>query len=94
MTWDQVQQMDREGFQIGAHTQTHVDLGVVDGDEADCEIRGSRRDLEEQLGHDVTLFAYPYGRSTEHARGKSRPNQARGLSLLRLVSWRSGDVGR
>ena len=62
MTWDQVRQLDREGFQIGAHTQTHVDLGMVDGEAADREIRGSRRDLQEQLGHDATLFAYPYGR--------------------------------
>lgn len=61
MTWDQVCQLDREGFQIGAHTRTHVDLGVVDGDAADCEIRGSRSDLRERLGHDVTLFAYPFG---------------------------------
>jgi peptidoglycan/xylan/chitin deacetylase (PgdA/CDA1 family) len=61
MTWDQVRQLDQEGLQIGAHTRTHVDLGAVDGDDADCEIRGSRRDLEERLGHDVTLFAYPFG---------------------------------
>ena len=62
MTWDQVwKQLDQEGLQIGAHTQTHIDLGVVDGDDADCEIRGSRQDLEERLGHDVTLFAYPFG---------------------------------
>lgn len=61
MNWDQVRELDREGFQIGAHTRTHVDLGLVEGHDADCEIRGSRKDLEERLGHGVTLFAYPFG---------------------------------
>lgn len=61
MTWDHVRQLDRDGFHIGAHTQTHVDLGVVDGEEAEREICGSRTDLEEKLGHAATMFAYPYG---------------------------------
>jgi peptidoglycan/xylan/chitin deacetylase (PgdA/CDA1 family) len=61
MTWDQVKQLDREGFHIGAHTQTHVDLGVIDGIEAEAEIHGSRDDLLAELGRPATLFAYPYG---------------------------------
>jgi len=61
MSWDQVRTLHRCGFDIGAHTRTHVDLGSVDGDEAEAEIRGSRVDLERNLRAPVDLFAYPYG---------------------------------
>ena len=62
MTWDQVRSLHRRGFEIGAHTQTHVDLGVVEADEARAEIAGARQDLERRLEAPVTSFAYPYGR--------------------------------
>ena len=50
------------GFDIGAHTRTHVDLGLVNGDRATQEILGARRELERQLGAPVDLFVYLYGR--------------------------------
>ncbi|MGH6692835.1 MAG: polysaccharide deacetylase family protein, partial [Gammaproteobacteria bacterium] len=62
MTWDQVRSLHRRGFEIGAHTQTHADLGSVATDEARREIQGARHDLERRLGAPVTSFAYPYGR--------------------------------
>lgn len=62
MTWDQVRSLHRSGFDIGCHTRTHVDLGVVGGLEAHEEILGGRQELEKQLGAAVELFAYPYGR--------------------------------
>jgi len=65
MTWDQVRALHRMGFEIGAHTRTHADLGQVSGAEAQREIAGARRDLEKGLGAPVELFAYPYG-SREH----------------------------
>jgi peptidoglycan/xylan/chitin deacetylase (PgdA/CDA1 family) len=61
MTWDQVRSLDRKGFAIGAHTQTHVDLGQVTADVAREEIVGARLALERQLASRVDLFAYPYG---------------------------------
>ena len=61
MTWEQVRSLHRRGFDIGAHTQTHADLGRISQAEATDEIFGARRELEEQLGSPVDLFAYPYG---------------------------------
>lgn len=61
MEWHHVEELDRAGFSIGAHTVNHVDLGVVGGDEARREIECSRSDLEERLGRRIDLFAYPYG---------------------------------
>jgi peptidoglycan/xylan/chitin deacetylase (PgdA/CDA1 family) len=61
MSWDQVRTLHRKGFDIGAHTRTHADLGTVSGSEAAEEIFGARHDLEAELGAPTDLFAYPYG---------------------------------
>jgi len=62
MTWDQVRALRDAGFEIGAHTCNHVDLGKVHGSESDAEIRGSKGRLEGELGARVTFFSFPYGR--------------------------------
>jgi peptidoglycan/xylan/chitin deacetylase (PgdA/CDA1 family) len=62
MTWEQVRSLHKRGFDIGAHTQTHADLGLISEEHASDEILGARRELEKQLAAPVELFAYPYGR--------------------------------
>ena len=62
MTWDDVRGLRDRGFELGAHTVNHVDLGVVRGEEAEREILDSRRRLAEELGTDVRFFSFPYGR--------------------------------
>jgi peptidoglycan/xylan/chitin deacetylase (PgdA/CDA1 family) len=62
MTWDQVRSLHQRGFEFGAHTRTHVDLGSVTEGEANEEILGARRELEQHLAAPVELFAYPYGK--------------------------------
>jgi peptidoglycan/xylan/chitin deacetylase (PgdA/CDA1 family) len=62
MTWDHVRSLQRRGFEIGAHTRTHVDLGRVGAPEAQDEILGGRLELENQIGAPVESFAYPYGK--------------------------------
>lgn len=63
MSWSQVRRLHEDGFAIGAHTRTHVDLGDVTGPQAETEISGSRQMIEARLGAPVELFAYPYGRA-------------------------------
>jgi peptidoglycan/xylan/chitin deacetylase (PgdA/CDA1 family) len=62
MTWAEVESLQRRGFDIGAHTRTHIDLGVASAADAGEELLGARRDLESRLGGPVDMFAYPYGR--------------------------------
>ena len=64
MTWNHVRVLNERGFDIGAHTRTHADLGCIDGAAAHEEIAGGRREIERQIGRPVDLFAYPYGRAT------------------------------
>lgn len=61
MTWDEVRALHRSGFEIGAHTRSHVDLGAVSPAVAREEVLGARLELEDRLGSRVESFAYPYG---------------------------------
>lgn len=61
MNWAEVRELAGMGFDIGAHTVNHVNLGQVPLAEARAEIAGSKARLEEVLGREVTLFAYPFG---------------------------------
>lgn len=67
LTWPEIREMEESGWvSYGAHTMHHPILGyLADLEEARCEVTGSRRLLEEQLGHSIRLFAYPVGRE-EH----------------------------
>src|SRR5206468_2310596 len=62
MAWDEIKALRQKGFDIGAHTRTHVDLGQTAGASAWEEIAGAREKLAQRLGAPVELFAYPYGR--------------------------------
>jgi peptidoglycan/xylan/chitin deacetylase (PgdA/CDA1 family) len=61
MTWDQVRALRAAGHDIGSHTQTHPDLGVIPKDEARREIGGGASRLDAELGEHSGLFAYPFG---------------------------------
>jgi peptidoglycan/xylan/chitin deacetylase (PgdA/CDA1 family) len=61
MTRTQLSEMDAGGVTIGAHSRTHPDLRACSPRELECEVRGSKEDLEDLLGKPVTSFAYPTG---------------------------------
>jgi len=61
LTWEQLTQLQREGFEIGSHTRTHFDCGSTDIAKLQDEIAGSRAELEQHLGTPVELFSFPFG---------------------------------
>jgi peptidoglycan/xylan/chitin deacetylase (PgdA/CDA1 family) len=61
MDWEQLRTLAAQGFEIGCHTDSHVDLGTADAATARAELEVSSRKLHEQLGRPVRLFAYPFG---------------------------------
>ena len=61
MTWDDVRALHQQGFSIGAHTETHVDLGRVNGSEAHHEIVRAAEPIRRALGVACDVFSYPYG---------------------------------
>jgi peptidoglycan/xylan/chitin deacetylase (PgdA/CDA1 family) len=50
-----------KNFVIGAHTQTHRVLSLLDYKEQEWEILGSKKILQEITGKEIFCFAYPFG---------------------------------
>lgn len=61
MTWEQVRDLHRQGFELGAHTRTHANLNALSPAEARDEVSGSRNALEDALGAKIRWFSYPFG---------------------------------
>jgi peptidoglycan/xylan/chitin deacetylase (PgdA/CDA1 family) len=61
LTWDQLKEFERHGTVVGSHTRTHFDCGSFDEEVLREEIAGSRKDLQQRLGHDVPYFSFPWG---------------------------------
>jgi peptidoglycan/xylan/chitin deacetylase (PgdA/CDA1 family) len=58
----EVRAMIGDGWEIGAHTLTHVDLTTVDSAQLAHEVAGSRAWLRRVFGVPVDFFCYPAGR--------------------------------
>lgn len=67
MTWSEVREADRLGFEIGSHSASHASLDRISPDLLEAEIVGSKLKLEGELGHPVDVFAFPAGRLNEIA---------------------------
>jgi peptidoglycan/xylan/chitin deacetylase (PgdA/CDA1 family) len=91
MNWKHVRSLHERGFEIGAHTRTHVDLGEVSGAAACEEIFGARCELEARLDAPVELFAYPYGRPENIA--PSNRDLIRGAGFRCCCSCFGGVIG-
>jgi peptidoglycan/xylan/chitin deacetylase (PgdA/CDA1 family) len=57
---------------IGAHTVTHTPLAFLAEEEQRREIIGSKRQLEELLAGEVTVFSYPFGTRKDYDRTSIR----------------------
>ena len=61
MNWFQVEILHEGGMEIGSHTMSHARLATVPAERAFEELAQSKRLLEEKLGTDIDLLAYPAG---------------------------------
>jgi peptidoglycan/xylan/chitin deacetylase (PgdA/CDA1 family) len=68
LTWDQVKEMEKYNFLAEAHTRHHVYLPKASLAQAQDEIAGSKKIIEDHLGHSIDYFAYPTGGFTEETK--------------------------
>jgi peptidoglycan/xylan/chitin deacetylase (PgdA/CDA1 family) len=69
ITWDQLKEMQTNGFTIGSHTIYHSDLTNPKGGESEQEhivrlkeeLNGSKKIIDQKLGQDTYFLAYPFG---------------------------------
>jgi len=71
MTWDHVRSLVSQGFEIGCHSDTHLDIGEADPVDVSNDLRVSRAKIKSELGIDTRLFAYPFG-GPQHISESSR----------------------
>jgi len=69
LNWDEVRELDRHPLiTIGAHSHTHPRFDLASPWQAFYEAKLSKQRLEDELGHSVDLFSYPYGAQSYLAR--------------------------
>ncbi len=62
MNWEQVRALRAQGFEIGVHTDQHIDLGTADPDSIRTDLARCRAKVQQELGAPPRWFAYPFGR--------------------------------
>lgn len=68
LTTAELRALPADTFEVGAHGVTHMRLDRLSDPAAETEVRVSRQKLEQILGREVTLFAYPYGIADQRVR--------------------------
>ena len=64
LKWEEVEKLLKDGLvTIGAHTVSHPILSKISIEDARFEVFESKRIITEKTGFEVSLFAYPNGRS-------------------------------
>jgi peptidoglycan/xylan/chitin deacetylase (PgdA/CDA1 family) len=77
----EIRALANAGVEIGAHTRTHADLGLVwDADQLYEELVTSRSELQELTGWPVRYFAFPYGQHANLSQAAYRMAQDEGFA--------------
>ena len=61
LDWAMIEEMHRHGIVFGSHSASHPDLTRLSDDSLRDEVTRSKALLEDRLGGEVTLLAFPYG---------------------------------
>jgi peptidoglycan/xylan/chitin deacetylase (PgdA/CDA1 family) len=62
MDWSEIKELNNNGIEFATHSRTHLDLTRISIEEARREMVESKSAVENNLGVEVTDFAYPYGK--------------------------------
>lgn len=108
MSWDEVREMARDGFEFGAHTLGHTVLTLEPTQVVEREIAESKAIIEREVGNSVVDFAYCNGWYSDEivrilaAHGfrsgvttEDYPNKIGGnpFALKRKVLWENFSLG-
>jgi peptidoglycan/xylan/chitin deacetylase (PgdA/CDA1 family) len=59
LSWDQVNDLYKQGISFGSHTVHHLQLKDLERDKISYEIRQSKQTIENKIGAPVNSFSYP-----------------------------------
>jgi len=91
MTAEQLREWRSLGMEVGAHTRSHAALPSLADTDLRSEVAGSRSDLEDVLGDEVTQFCYPYGDADQRTVAAVRDAGYSGATTTRRGRARPGD---
>lgn len=64
-TWNDLGELQKNGWDIMPHTRSHPDLPLLSSEEQTDEVAGSKQAIENHLHRKVNAMAYPYGLRSE-----------------------------
>ena len=64
MSWEEINQFISEGGDVGQHTSTHLHMPLNKVSEVKKDLIDSHKSWEKNVGFIPTLFAYPYGETS------------------------------
>lgn len=64
LRWNEVEELQQLGHEIGSHTMEHRNMGKLEASTVREDLQQSKAILEQHCGP-ITHFAYPYGRFTD-----------------------------
>ena len=88
---EQILEMQEAGVSFGSHSRIHHDLTELTDEECERDLKDSKEALEDLLGRQVSLLAYPRGLHDERVRGAA---MRAGYSYAFGSSKPMGPVGR
>jgi peptidoglycan/xylan/chitin deacetylase (PgdA/CDA1 family) len=62
LSWGQIKELVKAGFEMGSHTITHRDLTRLAPRDLALELADSKKALEDETGVGVASISYPFGR--------------------------------
>ena len=65
LNWNQIRKLKKEGVTIGAHSHTHAHMPDLKINDIMEELEISNKIFLKELGEIPTLFAYPYGETSD-----------------------------
>jgi len=69
MNWNDIIELDKCGFEIGAHSHTHKMLTTIkDLKQIKKEIWLPKKLIEDKLGKEIVSFSYPYGHRNSYTK--------------------------
>jgi peptidoglycan/xylan/chitin deacetylase (PgdA/CDA1 family) len=68
LDWDEAMRL-REHMEIGSHSLHHAILSQEDADEQSADLRSARSQLQERLGVEASVLAYPNGTAADYGPG-------------------------
>ncbi|MEW6126327.1 MAG: polysaccharide deacetylase family protein [Acidobacteriota bacterium] len=68
LAWEEVREMAANRIEFGSHTVTHPILANVSEERLNWEISESKKTIEQQVGKEALVMAYPVGRKTKFSK--------------------------